>query len=101
MNFTPLFADAGGIRKEGRCVDQWYPPAPNAIVTEAGSDTNAKKGISSEKLPFQISNAKDVQVMSLDENQVNFLCTDIFFKVFASDTNILHTNIREVSIEFT
>uniref|UniRef100_A0A915BZ56 Laminin-like protein epi-1 n=1 Tax=Parascaris univalens TaxID=6257 RepID=A0A915BZ56_PARUN len=57
------------IRKDGHCIDQWYPPAPNAIVTEAESGANAKKAISAEKLPFIISNAKDVQVMSLDENQ--------------------------------
>ncbi|VDM41094.1 unnamed protein product [Toxocara canis] len=57
------------IRKEGQCVDQWYPPAPNAIVTEAESGANNKKAISAEKLPFVVGNAKNVQVMALDENQ--------------------------------
>ncbi|VDK44418.1 unnamed protein product [Anisakis simplex] len=57
------------IRKKGKCVEQWYPPAPNSIVTEAESGTNSKGAISAEKLPFVISNPKGVQVMVLDENQ--------------------------------
>ncbi|TMS36985.1 hypothetical protein L596_004022 [Steinernema carpocapsae] len=57
------------IRSDGNCVNQWYPEAANAIVTEAESSNNANKSINAQNLPFNVINAKDVKVVALDEPQ--------------------------------
>ncbi|KAM3726093.1 Laminin-like protein [Dirofilaria immitis] len=56
------------IRKNGHCINQWFPPVANGILNEAESQMNANNSISGEKLPFVIANPKEIQVMALDEN---------------------------------
>ncbi|VDK75274.1 unnamed protein product [Litomosoides sigmodontis] len=56
------------VRKNGHCVNQWFPPVANGILNEAESQMNVNNSISGEKLPFIIANPKEVQVMALDEN---------------------------------
>ncbi|VDK27909.1 unnamed protein product [Gongylonema pulchrum] len=56
------------VRKNGLCVNQWFPPAANAILNEAEGQMNVNNSISGEKLPFVVSNSKEVEVMALDEN---------------------------------
>lgn len=66
------------IRKNGQCVNQWFPPAANAILNEAEAQMNVNNSIAGEKLPFVVANSKEVEVMALDENLV---CTVRMFAV--------------------
>jgi hypothetical protein len=63
---------ANCVRVEGVCVDQWFPPAQNAITTEAESAKNSEKGIAGSKLPFAVADAEHAVVVALDRNQVVF-----------------------------
>ncbi|CAD6197231.1 unnamed protein product [Caenorhabditis auriculariae] len=57
------------IRKNGRCVQQSYPPAPDSVRTEAESGSNEGKSIYGDKLPFPVARAKEVRVVPLDDSQ--------------------------------
>jgi laminin alpha 3/5 len=57
------------IRKDGACIGIEYPLPANSIVTPASSGSNVNNTISGDKLPFEIENADEVKVMSLDEVQ--------------------------------
>ncbi|CAI2351123.1 unnamed protein product [Caenorhabditis sp. 36 PRJEB53466] len=57
------------IRKDGRCVPQSYPPAADSVVTEAESGSNMEKSILGDKLPFPVSNSKEMRVVPLDDAQ--------------------------------
>ncbi|ULT96990.1 hypothetical protein L3Y34_005063 [Caenorhabditis briggsae] len=57
------------IRKDGRCVPQSYPPASESVVTEAESGPNMEKSILGDKLPFPVSNSKEMRVVPLDDAQ--------------------------------
>uniref|UniRef100_A0A8R1I6V3 Laminin-like protein epi-1 n=2 Tax=Caenorhabditis japonica TaxID=281687 RepID=A0A8R1I6V3_CAEJA len=57
------------IRKEGRCVPQSYPPAADSVVTEAEAGANMDKSILGDKLPFPVSNSREMRVLPLDDAQ--------------------------------
>lgn len=86
------------MRKNDKCVDQWYPPAANAIVTEAEADDNLNISISAENLPFNVANSKHVFVIPLDKNQVFFdfinFEAKIYF-IFYHDHNHLEKLFRK------
>lgn len=56
-------------RKDSKCLGLLYSAAPNAIITEAESGANVNNSIAGDKLPFQINEAENVRVMSLDTVQ--------------------------------
>jgi laminin alpha 3/5 len=57
------------IRKSGECIGIQYPLPANSVVTLAGSGANVNNTISGDKLPFEVEDAKEVKVLSLDKVQ--------------------------------
>uniref|UniRef100_A0A7E4ULG0 Laminin subunit alpha-1 n=1 Tax=Panagrellus redivivus TaxID=6233 RepID=A0A7E4ULG0_PANRE len=57
------------IRLDGVCEGLYYQPASNAIVTEAESGPNVNNSIQGDKLPFNIDDGQNVQIVSLDNVQ--------------------------------
>ena len=62
LTFVPVC-----VRKDGACVGIEYPLPAASILTPAASGANVNQSIAGDTLPFDISAADKVRVMSLDD----------------------------------